>query len=283
MMGTSTMARGSPSLPLLQASFNTLELDGWRISDAWFPPQLFLPRHAHDTAVFAVSLEGSMEIQLAARTYACTPATVQVHPAGETHAQRYARGGARLLVVEPAPERVEQLGPQFGWLGQVCNFPHAPISDLARRTRRELCRRDAVTPIAVEALVLEMLAMAARLGAAERTRSIPPRWLVRAGELVHERFRSHLRIADIGTAVGMHPVHVARAFRERYHVPLGTYIRRLRLEWAARRLVDSGQPLADIALEAGFADQSHFTRSFRCMTGVTPQRYRETRRAAIAR
>jgi AraC family transcriptional regulator len=47
----------------------------------------------------------------------------------------------------------------------------------------------------------------------------------------------------------------------------------LRLEWAAARLSEE-RSLAQIALEAGFADQSHFTRAFRRHFGVTPGRYR---------
>jgi AraC family transcriptional regulator len=58
---------------------------------------------------------------------------------------------------------------------------------------------------------------------------------------------------------------------------VGTYLRRLRLDWCADRLVTTKIPLAEIALRAGFADQSHFTRTFRRYTGVTPRAYRTTR------
>jgi len=49
----------------------------------------------------------------------------------------------------------------------------------------------------------------------------------------------------------------------------------LRLEWAAEELARDDARLADVALRAGFADQSHFTRLFRRHTGVTPGHYRE--------
>jgi AraC family transcriptional regulator len=55
---------------------------------------------------------------------------------------------------------------------------------------------------------------------------------------------------------------------------IGEYVRALRLDWATGQLVDSRKPLAVIAMEAGYADQSHFTRSFRRHTGSTPAEYR---------
>ena len=59
---------------------------------------------------------------------------------------------------------------------------------------------------------------------------------------------------------------------------VGGYVRRLRLEWAAMELERTDTALAAVALAAGFADQSHFTRAFRDYTGFTPSVYRRTRR-----
>jgi transcriptional regulator GlxA family with amidase domain len=58
---------------------------------------------------------------------------------------------------------------------------------------------------------------------------------------------------------------------------LGSYVRGLRLEWVAARLLGSEESLASIALAAGFADQSHLTRAFKAYSGLTPQIYRRTR------
>jgi AraC family transcriptional regulator len=56
------------------------------------------------------------------------------------------------------------------------------------------------------------------------------------------------------------------------------YLRRLRLEWAAERLRKPDDPLAEIASAAGFADQSHFTRRFKRLFGVTPAVFRAASR-----
>jgi AraC family transcriptional regulator len=92
---------------------------------------------------------------------------------------------------------------------------------------------------------------------------------------LHDRFRENLRLADIAAEVGVHPVHLARVFRLSYGAPVGSYARGLRLTWAAGRLRDSGDGIAQIALEAGFFDQSHFTRAFKRHFGMTPLAYRQ--------
>ena len=58
---------------------------------------------------------------------------------------------------------------------------------------------------------------------------------------------------------------------------LGSYVRNLRLEWVAARLLSSEEPLASLALAAGFADQSHLTRAFKRYSGLTPRAYRRIR------
>jgi AraC family transcriptional regulator len=127
----------------------------------------------------------------------------------------------------------------------------------------------------VEAAVLEMLVALARL---DRDATRTPRWLLRAQELVHARFREPLRVGEVARAVEVHPAHLARAFRRHFGVSLGSYVRRLRLEWAAAELARAESPLASVALAAGFADQSHFSRMFKLHTGLTPRVYRRLRR-----
>jgi AraC family transcriptional regulator len=72
-------------------------------------------------------------------------------------------------------------------------------------------------------------------------------------------------------------VRLARTFRRQRGESVGDCVRRLRVESARRLLEDGRQPLSEVALAAGFADQSHFTRVFRRLTGMTPGEYRRTR------
>ena len=141
---------------------------------------------------------------------------------------------------------------------------------------------DAVAPLAIEALILEMLVQSARLGSAlERN---PPQWLRQAKELVQEEFLQSLSLSGVAELVGVHPAHLAKMFRKQYGCTVGDYVRRLRLDYASRLLVRSEKSLSAIALAAGFYDQSHFARLFKLRFGVPPGVFRadlRTRRPPV--
>ncbi len=60
----------------------------------------------------------------------------------------------------------------------------------------------------------------------------PPRWVTCAQEYVHARFREAPQLGEIARAVDVHPARLARAFRSQLGVSIGTYVRRLRLDWS---------------------------------------------------
>ena len=70
----------------------------------------------------------------------------------------------------------------------------------------------------------------------------------------------------------MHPVYLACAFRRHYRCTIGEYVRQLRVESACRELSKANTPLSQIALTAGFTDQSQFSRTFKRVIGLTPTR-----------
>jgi len=105
-----------------------------------------------------------------------------------------------------------------------------------------------------------------------------PTWLVSAEEIVRERYVAPPSAGEIAGLVGVHPATLARAWRERFGCSIGDRIRVLRVEHAARLLAASTEPLAQIAVAAGFYDQSHLTNLFRQHFGVTPARYRAAHR-----
>ena len=81
-----------------------------------------------------------------------------------------------------------------------------------------------------------------------------------------------LPLADVARRVGVHPVHLARTFRRVHQITFAGYVRHVRIEFARRELAASDAPLGDIAVAAGFCDQSHFSRLFKRYTGLTPGR-----------
>jgi AraC family transcriptional regulator len=272
------MTAATPGVPVTMGSptFRSLELDGFAVTDAWFPPTAFLPRHTHARTSVAIMLGGSFDLEMSGRVYHCPPAAAFTEPAGETHANRIGPKGCNVVVIQPDPHRDELLRPFAAFLDRPSHRHHAGLAERAARLARELAEPDDLAPLAAEAMVLEILVSLARLHEGERRG--PPPWLLRAQDLVHARFTEPIRAAEVAREVEVHPAHLARAFRAHFRMSLGSYVRRLRMEWAAGQLESSARSLASLALAAGFADQSHFTRSFKRYMGVTPNAYRRTTR-----
>lgn len=102
-----------------------------------------------------------------------------------------------------------------------------------------------------------------------------PEWLSRAVDLLHDEYRRHLNITKVAAEVGVHPFHLSRVFRQFHQETIGEYVNKLRVQYACLKLANAETEIADVALGAGFADQSHLTRIFKRVTGMTPGAYRK--------
>lgn len=103
---------------------------------------------------------------------------------------------------------------------------------------------------------------------------LPPNRLRAVLDYIHRHLGEELSLNSMATRVEMSPQHFANLFRKSTgHAP-HQYVQRERLEAARRLLLETDRPIADIALEVGFASQSHFTDVFHKMVGIPPSRYR---------
>lgn len=254
----------------------TAAVNGFALSELRFPGRYVQAAFEPESPYLAVVLEGGLEKSFALRTMRLAGPCALSMPAGATHSARFDAGGARIVVIKP---RSGWNAPR-GCLDRLAELRGRGLGWLAWRLTSELRASDAAAPVAAEGFALELLAAATRQLTPE-PQSRPPAWLSRVEELLRERNADRIGVGELADAVGVHPAHVARVFRARHGISVGEYARRLRLERAATLVARTDTPLAVVARQAGFADQSHFTRVFKQRVGVTPARYRaETRRAA---
>ena len=243
---------------------------GIRCLEVVYDAGVQLARHAHEAPFFALSMDGAYRESSSGRTFECRPRSVVFHAAGEEHAISIDKAAIRCFVVELDSVEIEQ---RYG-----SALPHSLIcadgGDLATLLTamyREFRYSDSCSSLAIQGLVLQLLAAGARKDRDEGGR---PSWVDRITELLHERFRSAMTLEEIAAEVGVSPAQASAAYRQTYHRGIAEQQRRLRIDFASRRLLDRDATIAQIAVEAGFADQSHFARTFREITGMTPKRYR---------
>jgi AraC-like DNA-binding protein len=94
-------------------------------------------------------------------------------------------------------------------------------------------------------------------------------------EIMRRRFQGPLSNRELASAAGTSVRTFERRFRDSFHLSPQQYIRKLRIREACRQLVFSTKSLAEVALETGFADQSHFSHEFRRQMGRSPRDYRD--------
>lgn len=104
---------------------------------------------------------------------------------------------------------------------------------------------------------------------------LPRYQLKRAIAYINEHLDQDINLAEIAQAVGMSRYYFIRLFKQSMGVTPYKYLNQQRVEQAKRLLKQREIAIADIALRCGFANQSHFTKHFRQITGTTPKAYRE--------
>ena len=80
---------------------------------------------------------------------------------------------------------------------------------------------------------------------------------------------------ELASEAAVHPVHLSRVFHKFTRVGIAEYVHRLRIREACELMLDPEQSLAAITCDLGFADQSHFTRTFHDITGTDPASFAE--------
>jgi AraC family transcriptional regulator len=106
------------------------------------------------------------------------------------------------------------------------------------------------------------------------SRGLSPERLRRVRDYVEAHLDDDLSLTMLANIACLSPYHFSRSFKQATGVGPQRYVIQRRLECAKRLLRHTHQPLALIAQEAGFADQSHLTQMFRREMGVTPGRFR---------
>lgn len=227
--------------------------------------------HRHDDAHFVLVLAG-VYISSArhAPRQACAP-TLVFNPAGTTHRDRFLDGKGNFLTISLDPA-VLRAAPGLQAAPQQASLLTVPACVAAAfRIAREIGRGD--DGAVLEALGWDLLA--GLRGASNPPRSVPA-WAHLAYDAVMDLAAdSHLRIADLAGLLDVHPVHLARVFRQAWGCSPGDLLRWRRLDQASGLLRRPGLPLAEVAATAGFADQSHMHRAFQAQYGMTPTRYRQ--------
>ena len=237
--------------------------------ELFYPEGSRLGTHAHASPFFGLTLDGEFHENVGRREFEYCRRSVLYRGPGEEHSLAVSSANVRAFAVELDPAELEhRYGLQLP--NSLRHSETGALASLMISIYREFRHPDSSSWLAIQGLVLQLLVIASRTA----TDSGHPAWLDRVEGLLRERFRDRLTLEEIAADIGVSAARISTGFCCVYRRTVAEEQRRLRVEFACRRLFADDGSLAEIALDAGFADQPHFTRTFKALMGMTPAQYR---------
>jgi AraC-like DNA-binding protein len=234
------------------------------------------PSHLHEEYSIGVVLQGSETIRFSNATHVATAGAVLLINAEDVHANRSVN--AEYCIMKVHADWLRRLATEVGGRDAIVRFPKPVIDD--RRTFLPLMHLLQQLSETSSQLKAES-AFASTFGALlTRHAGLPEQATVRkelhavtsVRTYLKEHFAEDVSLADLRAVANLSPFYLLRLFRDHTGVPPHEYQTQLRVAHA-RRLIRNGETIADAALHTGFFDQSHLTRNFRRIVGLTPGQY----------
>jgi AraC family transcriptional regulator len=230
--------------------------EGFEVLLRAYPEGYAQPMHAHDEGVVNIVLSGSVSESTHRTETRTGPLCLYIRPPGLMHANRYGSGTTRVLSIRFRGVLTSPGRPQIAH----------ELRDLTRlgiviALLREIHRATPTDPspyFGVESLI----ALISEVGTKDPVAAI---WRFPSG--------ASITVKEMAARAGMHRVAFARSFRRLHGLSPSEYRRWSRVRAAAGRLGDASARLPLVALDAGFADQSHMCRDFQRVLGISPSRY----------
>jgi AraC family transcriptional regulator len=223
----------------------------FRIRDHHYGAARTQARHAHEEVQLSILLRGSMIEDVRGQSYGGRAGDIVVKPAGIAHANTF--DGTRIVCVHGAAELIGAAVPRYAW--------HRV--DGAMRAGFHVARRFA-DGVVSEDDVYELLGALDAPAVADRAIAN------RAAEMLDAAATQRVSLARVARELHVHPVYLARVFRQRWQCTPREYLQRVRVRAAVALITANEQPLAEIAFTLGFSDQAHMTRMVGRITGLTP-------------
>ncbi|MCC2616824.1 AraC family transcriptional regulator [Aestuariibacter halophilus] len=229
----------------------------------YYAPDVYMPPHTHSVAQLSTLLCGQAKERTLNTEFSQTKGMVEYKPVAYQHSNQIGPNGALFLSINLDAEEDEFVA-EFGhvnWhLSQV-----KQTRSLWRQLSAVLFNPANAGHVDLEATVLGMFS--ASKGDTPSFRQ-PPVWLLLAQQALHE---TSMNIQQIALDVGVHRVHLSRVFHDHFGLSISEYRQSLAVQKGIAEILSHRQTITTASVSAGFADQSHFTRTLKKHLGVTPK------------
>ncbi len=143
------------------------------------------------------------------------------------------------------------------------------VKFLLLKIQQELLFNEKANSTAINTLLLKLVSQSTSI-----YNGSTPNWVLTLYELLNDRWNEQITLNELASATHVHPITISKHFRRYFTCTLGEYLRKLKIDRSISLINNAELTLTDIAFRCGFSDQSHFTRTFKQITGFLPKDFR---------
>ena len=266
------------------------DLGGLELIEAVHPHPRFA-RHAHPTYAIGVVQSGANRFRYRGAIHTAGAGTLCTVTPDEAHSvEPYGDAGFAYWCLYPSLALMLQTAESVGGRSFTRTLALPPVieDETAARLITDLFKteRAGAPRLLRETQLIALLARVAVRHATARVlpdgKSPPAAALARARDFLSEHCSENVSLTSLATMVGLNPFALLRGFSRAYGLPPHAWQLQERVR-RAQTLLCAGLSPAEAAAELGFADQSHLTRHFKQILGITPGRYRRAATDAESR
>jgi len=246
-----------------------LSFDGLTITDTEYTHP-FVDWHYHENPYFTFLLQGNMTEGNKKEVYDCSAGTLLYHHWEDAHYNIKPDIFTRGFHIEISKEWFEKFQLSKDKIEGSFNIKSPDLKLLTYQIFKETKINDTSFELTVNQLLLNIFS---QLSNQKESLEKKPIWVKRVDEILHENVAEKLSLSELSQTLDIHPNHLSRDFQKYFNCNLGEYVRKLKVE-KSLKILNTYESLSEIALECGFADQSHFIRCFKENIGITPLKYR---------
>jgi len=251
--GSVGLQRGSPELLVSTVRYNRQTFNGLR--------------HHHENAHIGLVLSGGC-LEKKQSAYELLPGSVCFYHAGEPHQMLKVADHSLDIHVDIRPEFFDQF-PATGAQVEMMAKNSLEVKLVMVGIWRELLADDPASMLTVQ---MELMRLFSDPPKAYRSNGLSCEMGLIA-EFLAVHWNEEITLNSLARISGLHPVTVSKYFSRYFGCTLGAHLRKLKIAHALK-LLPSAMPLTEVAYRCGFFDQSHFTRTFKQLTGFLPLQFR---------
>lgn len=242
-------------LSLIETEYHSKVFEGW---------------HSHENAHITLFLKGGTLEKRRASSLPVSPGSMLFYHSDELHLNSNTQFPSVNINIEISAALFREFNLTEALLEKaITDNPRAKFMIL--KMYRECLQQDSFSADNVKMLFAQIP------GSLDHHRQFQnaPNWVKQLSELLNDRWAENPGLKQLAAILALNPITISKHFPRYFGCTLGEYMRRLKVNRSLALVQNPALSLTDVAMQCGFADQSHFIRNFKEQTGFLPRQFQK--------